>query len=212
MPASAGQKMHSYPLRIKGLSATTYNDDKLTARIEADELRVNQRRFFVFNIRPFNEATLTNARLEVHLYKHMPLKANLFSSAKNILGLDKKGKSRMRGLGLITRGVVNGFTLEVYKAGKLSLRVKAEKAYIDFKKKKTELLNAGLEDVQSKKLIKSRSVIWDNEENVFRIPGIYIATTPRGTARGKGIKVDFDFAVSLLRTHASKAPSEKKGR
>ncbi len=200
-PASFPEEaISSYPLRIKGFSSSTYDDNRLIARIEADEFLVKQRRFFVFNIRPFKEAAFTNARLELHLYKKMPPGADIFSSAGDILSLDKKGRSNLKGIGLITRGVVNGFTLEVYREDKPLLVVKAKKAYIDFKKKRTKLSGVRIEDVLSGKIIKSGSVIWKHKENVFDIPGEYIALTPKGTARGKGIKVNFDFDVSLLKS------------
>ncbi len=56
-----------------------------------------------------------------------------------------------------------------------------------------------MEDVLSGRLIKSSSVIWDDKEKVFKVPGEYIAMTPKGQARGRGIKVDLDFVVSPLK-------------
>jgi len=200
------EKTSPYPIKIKGLSYSTYDSNRLIARIKADEFKVNPKRFWVFNIRPFNEATLTNSRLEVHLYENMPSDVELFSFGKDLLSLNKKGKAASKGMGLITRGVIRGLILQVYKADRLSIVVKAKEAYIDFKRKETHLVRAGIENVLSKKLIKSRSIIWDNKEKVFKIPGEYIALTPKGITKGRGIKVDLDFVVSLLKPKVLKVP------
>ncbi len=213
-PSSIEQKSFPYPIKIEGLSYSTYEKDRLIARIRADEFRVNPRRFWIFNIKPFNEATLINARLEVHLYENMPSEVSLFSFGKELLSLKnkKEGKSALKGMGLITRGVIKGLILKVYKTDRLSMVVKAKDAYIDFKKKKTKLLIASIEDVLSKKLIKASSIIWDNKEKVFKIPGEYMAQTPKGRASGKGIKIDLDFVVSPLRPQALQISSARLPR
>lgn len=211
---SIEQKSSPYPVKIEGLSYSTYDYDKdrLIARIKADEFKVNPRRFWIFNVRPFNEATLINAILEIYLYEDMPSEVNLFSFAQEFLSLNKEGKSALKGMGLITRGVIKGLTLMVYKADKLFLVVKAKEAYIDLKRKETRLVTVSIEDVLSKKLITSRSVVWDNKEKVFKIPGEYRAQTPKGQASGKGIKVDLDFVVSLLKPQAPQVPLNKENR
>lgn len=195
---STEQKTSTSPLRIKGLSHSTYFDDKLIASIEADEFKVNQRRFWVFNIRPFNEATLTNARLEFHFYDDMPSEKDLLSSVADILSLDKQGKVTSKEMGLITRGVIKGLVFGMYKGERLSILIKAQKAYIDFKRKKINMIRVSMENVSSRKLIKSRSIIWNSKNKVFEIPGKYMAQTPKGQASGKGIKVDLDFTVTPL--------------
>ncbi len=197
-PLSTEQKTSTSPLRIKGLSHSTYFDDKLIAGIEADEFKVNQRRFWVFNIRPFNEATLTNVRLEFHFYDDMPSEKDLLSSVGDILSLNKQGKAVSQEMGLITRGVIKGLVFEMYKGERLSILIKAQKAYIDFKRKKINMIGVSMESISSRKLIKSRSIIWNSKNKVFEIPGKYMAQTPKGQASGKGIKVDLDFTVTPL--------------
>ncbi len=194
------EKASPYPTWIKGFNASTYEGDRLITKIEADEFKVNPRRFFIFNIKPFNEATLTNVRLEIHLYKGMSSKADLFSFSEGVLPLMNGGKKfAVKGMGLITRGVIKGLILKIYRADRLSMVVKAGRGYIDFKKNETKMRGVSIEDVLSGRLIKSGSVIWDNKEMVFNIPGEYIAMTPKGQARGRGIKVDLDFVVSPLK-------------
>ncbi len=194
------KKTSPYPTWIKGFNASTYEGDRLITKIEADEFKINPRRFFIFNIKPFNEATLTNVRLEIHLYKGMSSKADLFSFSEGVLPLMNGGKKfAVKGMGLITRGVIKGLVLKIYRADRLSMVVKAGKGYIDFKKQETKMKGVSMEDVLSGRLIKSSSVIWDDKEKVFKVPGEYIAMTPKGQARGRGIKVDLDFVVSPLK-------------
>ncbi len=199
-PPPVVRKTSPYPIWLQGFTASTYEGDRLITKIEADEFKVNPRRFFIFNIKPFNEATLTNVRLDVHLYKGMSSKTDLFSFSEGVLPLMNGGKKfAVKGMGLITRGVIKGFILKIYRADRLSMVVKAGRGYIDFKKKETKMKGVSMEDVLSGRLIKSSSAIWDDKEKVFNIPGEYIAMTPKGQARGRGIKVDLDFVVSPLR-------------
>jgi hypothetical protein len=129
----------------------------------------------------------------------MPSKAsdvNLLSFGEDILSLDKDGKSLSKEIGLITRGVIKGFVLEIYKADTPYILIKAKKAYIDFRRKKIKMIWVSMKDVSSGKLIRSRSVIWNNKEKVFEIAEKYIAVTPKGMTSGKRIKVDLDFVIT----------------
>ncbi|MBI4679697.1 MAG: hypothetical protein HY753_00410 [Nitrospirae bacterium] len=198
---SIEQKTSASPLNIKGLSYSTYAGNKLIARIEADEFKVRQRKFWVFNIKPFNEATLTNVRLKVYFYKDTPSKTkdvDMLSFSKDILTLDKEGKATSKEIGLITRGVINGFVLEIYKADKASILIKAQKAYIDFRRKGIKMMDVSMEGASSGKFIQSKTVMWNNKEKVFEIPGEYISRTQHGITNGKRIKVDLDFNAAPL--------------
>ncbi|MBE9504988.1 MAG: hypothetical protein IME96_12515 [Proteobacteria bacterium] len=195
--SSSEQKHYSTPMRITGLDASTFSGDKLLTRVRADEFKVGPRKSFIFNIRPFNEVVLTNARLEVHLYPDMPKGVGLFFLGENILSV-KNAKTTLKGMGVLTRGVIKGLVLEVFKADRLRLVVEAQKVYIDFKRKETKLIDASIKEILSQKLIMSKSIIWSEKEKIFTIPGAYFTLTPKGRATGKGIKVDLNFALSPL--------------
>ncbi|MBW2090147.1 MAG: hypothetical protein JRI37_14425 [Deltaproteobacteria bacterium] len=194
---SSEQKHYRSPMRITGLDGSTFYGDKLFTRVRADEFKISPRKFFIFNIKPFNEVVLTNAILEVHLYPEMPGGVGLFSLADNILSA-KDAKTTLKGMGVLTRGMINGFILEVFKADRPCLLVEAKKVYIDFKRKKTNLIDASIKEILSQKLIISKSIIWSEKEKIFKIPGPYFTLTGRGRANGKGIKVDLNFVVSPL--------------
>ncbi len=55
--SSSKEKPFFYPIWIKGVDSKTYTNNRLLSKIKADELKVNPRKFFIFNIRPFNEVT-----------------------------------------------------------------------------------------------------------------------------------------------------------
>ena len=199
-PQVKKQKTFVYPLKIKGLSYSTHDKGRLIARIEADELKVKKRKFWVFNVRPFNEAVLTNARLEFYLYDDMPSnddmssKVDLLSTARSILTLDEQGRTGTQGLGLITRGLIDGLEIRIYKADEPFLLLKADKARIDFKRKKINMKGVSVEDFFTGKLIKTRTAVWDNEAKILRIPGTYTAEKPEGTTVGKTMEMDFGFS------------------
>lgn len=164
------QEPSPYPMRITGFSYVTYDQEKPILKIEADEFKVNPRKYFVFNIRPFNEASLTNARLAVYLNEGASPGFDLLSLGKDILHMNEKGKSRVTGMGVITRGIIKGLVLEIYKAHKLSLVVTAKEAIIDFKKQEATLVRATIEDKLSHRRTTSRAVLWKAKDKVFAIP------------------------------------------
>ena len=187
-------------LRITGLKQRTYNEGKLTTMVEADEFKVRPRRQHflfnmspiinirpIFNIRPFNEAILNNAKYEVHLYPQISTETGLFFNEKNMLSSDLKG------MGIITRVLIEGLIMDIYKDDILSLVVKADKARIHIRKKEAKLINATIKDMSSQKHITSKLIIWNEKEKVFKVPGPYIAVTPKGKATGTGINLDFFF-------------------
>ncbi len=198
------ERLSPYPIKIEKLLHAVYKNNRLTAKIEADEFKVNPRKFWIFNVKSLNEATFYNVRLEIYLDNKTYSNAELFSFGKDLLSLSKeslskKNKYELNRRGQITRGVIKkGLILKIYKIDTLAFMVKAKEAYIDFNTQETRLVGASIEDLLSKKLIKSSSVIWDNKEKVFKVSGKYIAKTPKGVASGEGIKVNLDFVVNLL--------------
>ncbi|OGW50638.1 MAG: hypothetical protein A2Z50_03325 [Nitrospirae bacterium RBG_19FT_COMBO_42_15] len=205
-PAEGIKEGISYPLSIKGISSSSYDSNgRLLMQIKADEIKVNPRRFFVFNIKSINEVTITNVKAAFYFYEDKTqTDVNKPQTDVDLLKLyegvihQKKGDAVPKEFGRITRGVINGFTLEIYRREKLSVIVKANEGEIDFRKKIVEMKDVHLEEVLSKKIIKSNFAVWDNKEKFFKIPGEYIAATPKGSAKAQGLKVDLNFKVEKL--------------
>ena len=99
-------KSSPYPVRIEDFTYTTSKDNKLVAKLTADEFKINPRKFFVFNVNPFNEATITNAKMEVYLYEDRPNKVDLFSFREGLKSLENKEKRKavLKEIGFVTRG------------------------------------------------------------------------------------------------------------
>ena len=190
-------KSSPYPVRITGLEYKAYEEGRLLSRVQADAFKVSPRRFWAFNIRPFNEAVLTNARVELYFYKDTPPGPGA-SLGKLLIPGNKDRKSFPKEMGLITRGVIKGLHLKIYQESKPAIIVRAGKAEIDFKKNEARLTGASLEDPASKNRIEAKSIIWDNRENVFTIPGEYVAVTSKGMKWGKGIRVDMVSSITPL--------------
>ncbi len=199
VPPERGERSRSInPASIKGISATTIRSGRVVSRIIAEELSVKPRRFYIFSIRPFNEISMTNAKLEYHLLEGTNSEAgDPFSLDEHLSSLKGSAISR-KGLGVITRGVIKGLVLEIMRGKVPLLSVSSAEAKIDLKKKRTELFRTCLKDLKSGKKITSNRIIWDNGEKAFKIPGRYWAESPKGKSRGKGIRVDLDFNVSRL--------------
>jgi len=187
-----------YPIAVKGLSASTVDGNRLLTHLQADEFKVSPRKYFIFNVKPFNEVTFSNVTLETHVYSDMGEMAggmSLISPNEKIMSA-QGAKDTFEGIGIVTRGVIKDLVWKIYKADSLCLIVKAKKAHIDFKKKKTYLKNVTLKQMSPKRIIASKKVIWNGRDEVFEIPGDYLALTPEGKVSGKGIKLDVEFIVN----------------
>jgi len=172
------------------------------SRVQADAFKVSPRKFWAFNIRPFNEAVLINARVELYFYKDTSPGTGA-SLGKLMIPENKDRKSFPKKMGLITRGVIKGLHLKIYQESKPAIIVRAGEAYIDFKKNEARLTGASLEHPVSKSRIETESIIWDNSENCFRIPGEYVLVTPKGMKWGKGIRVDIASSITPLKPMVS---------
>ncbi|MBI5058094.1 MAG: hypothetical protein HZB61_15900 [Nitrospirae bacterium] len=192
-------KDFSTPLNITGLSQSIHDyNGRLLAKIEADGFKVNPRRFYVFNVKSINEVTITNARIELYVYeKEQTPEVDLISLSESILPHSNTGGSSKE-FGRITRGMINKMSIEVYKNGKISMSARAGQGVIDFRKRVTKMKDVSIEDASTQKVIKSNAVIWDNKEKVFIIPGDYIAITPKGSAKGNGLKIDLNFNMRRI--------------
>lgn len=187
------------PILIEGITTTTIEKGLIVNRFQADKLEVKPRKYYIFNVKPFKEIRVINAKLEYHLNEETISKTRDLFSPDMYLSHAKGTSGSLKGLGVITRGVVKGLVLKVLKDDIPILSVSSDEAKIDLKNKKTELFNTRLEEPTSGKIITSDRITWDSNEMVFKIPGRYLAESPKGKARGSRIQVDVNFNVSKLR-------------
>lgn len=180
------QSGYSHAQSMKGLSYSSYDDSSnLIVRFQADEFRVDQRRLWVFNVRPFKEARINNARIELFLDKGEGADADIFSSAERFLSLNSSGRAG-GGRDLISKGVVNGMSFSVTSVDGL-IKVEAEKAYLDLRKKRMKLLKASIDDLVGNRIIKSDMVFWNDMDKSFEVPGEYAETVNGRVSAGNGL-------------------------
>jgi hypothetical protein len=86
----------------------------------------------------------------------------------------------------------------MYKDRMLIIAVTADEAISNFTEKDAVLKGVQIEHRPSGKFITTKRAVWDAGERIFKIPGEYTATTPKGTAKGYGIKVDLNFKVEKM--------------
>lgn len=187
------------PIAMKGISYHEVTEGGLAYSLKADEFKVHPKAIGVFSIQPWKEATLTNAFMEVHLStQDNPSEVGLLPSSFSSSFNKEAAKGPVEGIGVITRLVIKKLNYSMYKDRRLIIAVTADEAISNFKKKDAALKGVQIEHRPSGKFIKTKSAVWDANEKMFKIPGEYTATTPKGTAKGYGIKVDLDFNVKKI--------------
>jgi hypothetical protein len=192
------------PISVQGLTVMRFKGNQILTKVTAKELKINPRKFNIFNIRSFNELTLNKVTIEFYKSGDEPSGIDLgnliyrFSSRSN--GKSSSSKENKSGAiktgfreiktGLITRGVLNKLVLKIYNKNNLSVIVKSPTAYVNFKRNKVIFHNATAEDIASKEIIKSRKIVLKCEENVLKVPGHYILLSPKGFRKGRDLKIN----------------------
>ena len=184
-------------ISIQGMKFQSSTDGRIITRGAAKELKVNPRKFFIFNIKQFNELTLDGVTIEFYKSEGESSGIDLgdfmdkFSSGSSgKSSSSKRPKFGATNTGLITRSVINKLILKIYDKNKLSLMIKAPAAYLNFKKNKIIFHNAIVEDIDSKEIINSRKIVFKSGENVLRVPGQYVLLSPTGSKKGNGLKIN----------------------
>ena len=199
-PAVTEEKTSTSPMTIRGFGFSTYLDDRLSTRVSADLFRIRPRKFSIFKVRSLNEAALSKARFEIHpdAAENGKPTEGVLESLGSQFSSRAQGLAGMKGVGNITRVVMDGMEMAFFRRKYPHLQVRAQKGEMDFKKKEIRMEQALLEHLPSQKKIAASTIIWDDEARVFKIPGKYQAQTPKGRASGRGITVDLDFRVEKL--------------
>jgi hypothetical protein len=200
----SNKKEYLNPLSVQGLTVQRFKGNQIITKVTAKELKINPRKFNIFNIRPFNELTLNKVTIEFYnsgddpygidlgnlIYKFSSRSNGKSSSSKgNKSGAIKSGFGEIK-TGLLTGAVINKLVLEIYNKNNLSMIVKAPTAYVNFKKNKVIFQNATLEDIASSDIVKSRKIVLKCEENALNVPGQYILLSPTGYRKGRDLKIN----------------------
>lgn len=193
------QPLPNNPLSMKGLSYKVYDHGKLLLKVEANELKIAPRNFFIFNINSVNELILTDVKAE--LYDDMDFKDNKSEEDKGIdlfNSIIEEAINKGKGTELITRAIIRGMDVNIYNSGLLRLKLKAPSAEIKQKERETVFYNATLEHPHTGRLINAAEIFWNGQKRAFLIPGLYEASSPKGKARAKGLIVDLNFNLEAI--------------
>ena len=202
--SSPNKEEYLNPISVQGLTVMRFKGNQILTKVTAKELKINPRKFNIFNIRSFNELTLNKVTIEFYKSGDEPSGIDLgdliyrFSSRSN--GMSSFSKENKPGAiktgfraiktGLITRGVLNKLVLKIYNKNNLSVIVKSPTAYLNFKRNKVIFHNATAEDTASREIIKSRKIVLKCEKNVLKVPGQYILLSPTGFRKGRDLKIN----------------------
>ena len=176
----SNSKAPHYSFRIKDFTSTQYSGNFLVRQLHADEFSIEPRRFFVFNVRSINEIVIDHARLSVYLSdKITDRHVDLFSFDGGLFSAEKKGMggekiSYPSNVGLITRAIIKGIQIEIYRDKKPILSITARAGYINLKNKNVRLKDAVFKNTVNGKTVKSRLAVWDNKRQLFVLPRKYI--------------------------------------
>ncbi len=189
-----GQKNASHPLKITGIDYQAWQSGQILLKVRADTLEIGPRKFWAFNIRPFNEAVLTKAAIELNLPEDGKSKEKLsMSSLLSPYTADLLNGAKSTGI--VTCGVVEELNVTIRKKNKKIFDLKAERADVDFKKNQARLKAASFEDPATNSRLTASLIVWDGQADSFVIPGEYFFRKGRSgeIEKGRGLTLDFDW-------------------
>lgn len=191
------KEKYRYPISIQGLRLQSFKGSRETVRAAARKLKVNPRKFFIFNIKPFNELTIDNVSMEFFKSEEEQSNIDIGKTIDNFSPISNEKSSSSKGFdakafnaGLITRGVINTLILKIHDKYGLSKIIKAPRAYLNFKKDEVIFRDATVEDITTKQIIKSRKMVFKNGGNIITVPGNYVLLSSAGSQKGIGLKID----------------------
>ncbi|PLX86219.1 MAG: hypothetical protein C0618_09580 [Desulfuromonas sp.] len=190
-----GKVRSEIPLKIDKFSLTSYDKDRLTARLSAGLVVVMPHRFEIFRIRSVNRLVMKDARIEAYFHQRDDkenIEGEVFSAAmmKNNFGSDL--------LGRIVEVRMEPVEVLLFVEGVPSSRLVAQSAKSNPKTKELEFLDAKLVDLNTEREISSRLMKWNRSDKRFDIPGEYFGTTSRGRVRGRGLAISPDFSLTKI--------------
>lgn len=165
----------------------------------ADRFEITNRSYLAFKIHALQQAVLHNVRIT--LFQEPKQQATPFSFRRYLKELVPQAA---RGGGAadphparlpISRVVFWQFFLTVQQSGHPFLTFQAPTGVMERRRDRTRFTNGIIEHVPTRKKIRSKTIFWDDTRNRFLIPGIYLAETPVGQAKGRGLQVGLDFSL-----------------
>jgi hypothetical protein len=187
---------YGYPW-MKGIEYEEFGPNGIVVRVKADSLSLVPRRILFFNIKSINEIQVENAEIDVYLYEDSAQRLDLLPLSDEPFRLPNRKRSK-KSYGVITRSVLNGIFVRIFRLDEEILSLTAERATVQDKDSNPEFSRVRLESAISGRQIVSDRILWDADRKLFLIPGPYNAVTPEGQASGSNIAIDLDFNVSSL--------------
>ncbi len=193
-PFVVRQKTTSNKIRIDGLNLISQDLGGVKSQIQAKEFRIGPKELFLnIKLRPFTEVSFKDLNWKIYLDETQT--ADLFSFSSQHL----KQQYELNNMkGVLPRGIIKRLTMEIYKQERLSMLINARKVSFDLTKKSAKLTGGRIVSIKPWKMIKSKTIYWDNETGLFKIPGNYIFRTAEGITKGRSIAVDLDFTVTEM--------------
>jgi len=164
-------------------------------KFEADELKMVPKKFYIFNIKSFNEAHFNNARFTTNLRHGNEVgngdKSKYFSDFTLPSNIFKPNST----MGL-TDVSIKGFEWVVVKRDETIFRAVAKKAFLDKQKSNIKMTDIKIDYPLEGRSITAGSASLSTKAKNIAIPGAFIEQSISGTKTGRGIVLDVDFDQS----------------
>lgn len=196
----------SPPLKNKHLFQTdkiessTYQQGILTNKISADQIFVRSKKMGLFRIRNINELIIKNLNIEqiIHI-EQKEQTGDILAALQECLPCLKSSQSSSSPFGRIAAVTIKGFRLKSSTTdGRILLACRARDGKLNNKSTQLELSHIVLRSPGSGRIISATKGQWNQNRHRFEIEGEYLAQSPRGRTKGRGISVDLHYQLGKL--------------
>lgn len=92
-------------------------------------------------------------------------------------------------LGIVTRCIIEGLTLDVLQNDKLVTKLSATKGIVDLKRKTLSMNDVVIAHPQDGSIVRGPIAVWDEATGVLRIRGQYVLEDRNGIKAGQNLEV-----------------------
>lgn len=185
------------PLNVSGLSYSNFQGDCLLSRVAVDTFRIQARSWSVFRLRSINEAVLQNAIFEFFTGCEEGETASTegpFSMSEG-LASSLSGLVKVRGVGRVTRALMDKMAIVNHRDGRPVFRIVARSGELDSQDKSMVFRDALLQHPPTGRSIRTAEVLWQEAQKLFYIPGAFVLRSSQGVEKHENAYLNLDFQL-----------------
>ncbi len=160
--------------RLQGFEHTTYEGDEPVFTLRADEIVHRKRKIGPLTLNPIKEIVLQGVTIELRRSSRRPRRGTGNDGQASSLSPFLEDMVSRKGLGIVTRLLINRLDVKVFRDDALQFSVTAASASVGLRDRSIHLEGGFQLQAGSGDRLRAREARWAGLEEVFRVAGSYV--------------------------------------